>query len=275
LLSSLVGLGQVHRGTPWQTVYLKDVDLISYPYFINGFTSNVGTNTWMQWTGDFDPNDAALMAPVSDRRLAGLLMSLLNTNDPTRLFSVNNRNTADWQNRLRGLTACSNSAPFVFYGTPIQFDNYDLASNSPQVVTIAGAIEQFIASQPNQNYLSIGDILAAPVLTRLSPFLNLGGVAFGQQQMNYGITDWEFEAIPAQLLPLLRTDSLGALTPTNSGWNLWFSGADGYEYALQTSTNLTDWSSVSTNSPVQGGFSAPVIPAIGSRSQFFRSVLLP
>ena len=124
-------------------------------------------------------------------------------------------------------------------------------------------------------HFSIGDILAAPVLTRLSPFLNLGSTAFGQQQMNYGITDWEYEAIPAQLLPLLRPDSLGTLTPTNRGWNLWFSGADGYEYALQTSTNLQDWSSVSTNSPVQGGFGVPVIPANGSRRQFFRSVLLP
>jgi hypothetical protein len=92
--------------------------------------------------------------------------------------------------------------------------------------------------------------------------------------MNYGITDWEYEALPAQLLPLLRPDSFGALLPTNSGWNVSFSGADGYAYAVQTSTNLVDWTSLCTNAPVQSSFTLPLAPAAGAASQYFRSVLL-
>jgi hypothetical protein len=275
LLQSLVGLGQVHRGTPWQTFYLKDVDFTKDYTLSAGYANYVGTNTWMQWTGDFDANDAMHMAPVNDWRLAGLLMSLLNSNNPAQLFSVNDPNLADWQNILNGLTVYSNSAPMVFPGTPPTFDTYVLASNSPQALVIATALAQARAARGGAGYNSIGDILATPVLSKNSPFLNLGSTAFGQQQMNYGIADWEYEAIPAQLLPLLRPDSIGTLTPTNGGWSLWFSGADGYDYALQTSADLVNWNNVSTNSPVQGGFTVPIAPAAGASNQFFRAVLLP
>ena len=275
LMQSLSGLGQVHRGTPWQTVYLKDADLLKIYIGVGGTITHVGTSTWMQWTGDMDANDAALMAPVSDWQLAGLLMSLLNTNDPTQLFSVNDSNVADWQNLLNGLVVYSNSAPIVVATTPLQFTTYTIASNSPQAAAIASAIVQTRASQSSPVFYSIGDILATPALTEQSPFLNLGSTAFGQQQMNYGINDVEYEAIPTQLLPLLRPDSIGSLVTANGGWNLQFSGADGYCYLLQTSTNLIDWYSIGTNQPVQGSFSVPVGPAVASPGQFFRTMLVP
>jgi hypothetical protein len=275
LLASLVGLGQVHRGTPWQTVDLKSTNIL---FAKNSLNQNIGTNTWANWTGDLQRDslsgqylDAALMAPVNDWRLASLLMPLLNTNDATQLFSVNDANIADWQNVLNGLTVYSNSTAFPSSTVPPTFDTYVMASNSSQSLIIAAGTASARASQPNPSFYSIGDVLAAPELTVNSPWLN----TINSQQLKYGITDAAYEAIPAQLLPLLRPDSFGTLTPTNGGWNLTFSGADGYDYALQTSTNLVDWSSVSTNSPVQGGFIVPVSPSAGSQNQFFRSVLLP
>ena len=265
LLSSLAGLGQVHRGTPWQTFYLKDVDLLE---------SNFGLNTWMQWTGDFNTNDAMLMAPVIDRRLAGLLLSVLNTNDPTQLFSVNDPNPADWQNILNGLTVYSNSASMVLAATPVQYDTYIMAGNSSQASTIANGIEHARNNQVSQRFYSIADVCTAPELSGQSPFLNLGGSGFGQQQTNYGITDSEYEAIAAQLLPRLRPDSFGVLAVTNGSLNLSFSGADGYAYALQATTNLLNWNTMSTNYPTQGSFTAPdAIPS--SPNQFFSSILIP
>ena len=109
--------------------------------------------------------------PVSDWRLAGLLMSLLNTNDPTQLFSVNDPNIADWQNVLNGLTVYSNSAPFVMIGSPQLFDTWLVASNSPQALVIAGGIAQTAAGRSSPVFYSIGDILATPALTVQSPFL--------------------------------------------------------------------------------------------------------
>ena len=112
--------------------------------------------------------------------------------------------------------------------------------------------------------------MATPALTALSPFLNLA-----PNQLNFGIGDAAYEAIPAQLLPLLRPDSIGSLMSANGAWQLSFSGADGYHYVLQSSTNLTDWVSLGTNQPVQGAFSLPVGPGASFPGQFFRTLLAP
>ena len=52
-------LGRVHRGTPWQTVYLKSPDILQQTQ-VSGVTTNyIGTNTWMTWTGNGNSFDAA------------------------------------------------------------------------------------------------------------------------------------------------------------------------------------------------------------------------
>ena len=53
-----------------------------------------------------------------------------------------------------------------------------------------------------------GDICSTPMLTEQSPFLNTTNTNLGGQQLEYGINDEAYEAIPAQLLPLLRPDLL-------------------------------------------------------------------
>jgi hypothetical protein len=65
------------------------------------------------------------------------------------------------------------------------------------------------------------------------------------------------------------------LMPANGGWSVQFSGADGYSYAVQTSTDIVNWSTVGTNQPVQGIFSVPAGSGSSSPEQFFRTVLLP
>jgi hypothetical protein len=278
LLPGLVGLGQVHRGTPWQTVDLKSTNILLYSVNNgNNGPINAGTNTWAVLTGDMltdnygQYHDAALMAPVSDWRLAGLLMSLLNTNAATQLFSVNDPNMADWQNVFNGLTVYSNTAIAIPNTAPI-FETDVMTSNSPQATIVADGIATVKAGMtPNQTFNSIGDILAAPELSLNSPWLNTSSV----NQLKYGITDTEYEAIPAQLLPLLRPDSIGTLTATNGGWNLRFTGADGFNYAVQSSPDLANWTNVSTNAPTQGGFTVPIPGTSGSPNFFYRSVLLP
>jgi hypothetical protein len=271
LLASLGELGQVHRGTPWQTIYLKSPDLLKEFTAIGTSSFNIGTNTWGQWTGDSDASDAALMVPVNDRRLAGLLMSLLNTNDATQLLSVNDPNTADWLNVLNGLTVYSNSIASPHPWITPTFDTYVMVGNSPTPLTVVNGVAQARAIQPNQNFYFLGDILAAPELTVNSPWLNTGSA----NQVKYGLTDAAYEAIPAQLLPLLRSDSIGTMASTNGGWKIQFSGSDGYAYVLQTSTNLMNWDIVNTNYPVHGSFGALIPARANSPAHFYRSVLLP
>src|ERR1035437_1876869 len=87
LLSDLTSIGRVHRGTPWQTVYLKSFGISNYPLWFNN---------WRTWTGNAQlaPNwngvnlgtlDAFYTQPTNDWRLASLVVSLLNTNAPPNL----------------------------------------------------------------------------------------------------------------------------------------------------------------------------------------------
>ena len=264
-------LGQVHRGTPWQSVYLKAPDILKEIQINRGNTNYIGTNTWVQWTGDLDPFDAALSAPANDWRLAGLLAALFNTNDPTQLMSVNDGNTTDWLNVLGSITVQTNTTSFPNWFVVPQFESCVMSGNSTQALIIANAMAQSKTIQPGQTFNSLGDILATPELTVNSPWLNTSTAAQG----DYGISDEAYEAIPAQLLPLLRPDSVGAMIQVNGGWNIQFSGSDGFAYALQTSTNLVNWDVVSTNCPVKGSFSVPIPSVPNSQERFYRSVLLP
>jgi hypothetical protein len=270
LTADLSGLGQVHRGTPWQTLFLKSTNILAnvQNVGVQGL-QNIGTNTWSLWTGDTSVNDAVLMAPTQDWRLAGLLATLLNPNDPTGQFSANNPNLSDWLNQLNGLIVYSNSAaaprPTVVPSVAVSA----VDGNSAPAGILANGILQARASQPNQNFAFLGDFLAAPELTLNSPWLNTANV----NQLKYGIADATYEKIPAQLLTLLRPDSIGIFSPTNGGWLLQFSGSDAFTYAVQTSADLLNWQTISTNQPVQGMFS--ISPSANAPAAFYRSVLLP
>jgi hypothetical protein len=261
LLSNLSWLGRVHRGTPWQTLYLKSAcpDLA----------------TWMVWTGNAQavtngsgPSgvsyDALFTQPTNDWRMASLVVSLLSTNDPRSRASVNQPNAPAWCRLLDGLTVLSNSAPG-------QFDPVIVSSNSPQAAVVATALDTARSSQPRPRFGGVADILAVPVLSVASPWLDTNGVA----QLQSSMDDEACEAIPAQLLTLLRPDSFGAVSQAGGTPQVQFSGSDGYAYVVQTSPNLLDWTPVSTNYPANGAFNFTDNPPPGSPRRFYRSALLP
>jgi len=124
-----IGLAKSIAARRWQTIYLKASDILGE--IQNG--ANIGTNTWMNWTGDFDPTDTAAMAPVRDRHVVSMLAALLNTNDLRSLFSVNNSNPNAWLVLLDGLTVLTNDLPDssgLRFGAPPQFGTLVMSSNS-------------------------------------------------------------------------------------------------------------------------------------------------
>jgi hypothetical protein len=198
------------------------------------------------------------MAPVQDWHLASLLTSLFNTNNLATLFRVNNPDPNAWQGLLNGLTALTN--------TPDQFDSILISSNSSQASVIANAIQSERVAQPGQFFSDVGDILATPQLAEQSPFLT---------GLNTNIiSDADYEIIPSQLLSLLRADSVGSIALMNSQMIVQFTGYDGHAYAIQTSSDLVNWVSISTNCPVNGAFSFTNPAMLNSNQQFYRSVLL-
>jgi hypothetical protein len=256
--SNLDWIGQVHRGTPWQTIDLKSA------------LPDIGT--WVNWTGDSDVNDASNSSPGEDWQLASLLVSMLNTNKHARHFPVNNPNPNDWQRLLNGLSALTNSSPDdqLSSGAVPEFGTLVISSNSSQASFIANAIESERAVQPGQFFSDVGDILATPQLSTESPFLNWNDTT----QQAYGISDEAYEAIPAQLLPLLRADSVGSAGWTHGQMFMHFTGYDDQAYAIEVSSDLINWANISTNCPVDGvfGITNSVMP--NAHQQFYRSILL-
>jgi hypothetical protein len=241
-------LGRVHRGTPWQTLFLKAI--------------NVDLNTWGLWTGVTNANEAQLTMPTNDWRVASLIVSMLNTNDPHHLFSVNQPTPEAWRGVLDGLTVLTNIGPS-------QFNTLVMSSNSPQAGIIGTALDGVRAIQPNQYFHNVGDILATPELSTASPWLNTSN------GVNSGITDEAYEKIPVELLVLLRPDSVATVTQEAGSFHVRFSGLDSYAYGVQVSSDLQNWFTVSTNYPSNGSFNFTESPIQNLPRRFYRSVLLP
>ena len=139
-------------------------------------------------------------------------------------------------------------------------------AETTQAATIASALDAALMSEPDHYFRDVGDILATPELTTTSPWLN---------PAQSGITDEAYEKIPAQLLPMLRRDSVGSITKTGGSSLLRFSGVDGYAYGVQVSSNLIDWTPVATNYPINGYFNYSDASGPAFSIRFYRSVLLP
>jgi hypothetical protein len=252
-------LGQVHRGTPWQTIYLKAADILSESSFFNG--TELGTNTWEAWSGVTNSTEAQRTCPVSDWHLASLLCAILNTNPATAYFNVNNTNAAAWTVPFDGLTVVTNIATVE--------TSPELSSNSPSVVALAGAILATQAGEPGGRFGDVGDVFSTVSLSTLSPFLNESDPS--QELYGNTISDAMYEALPAQLLGQLGVASLGTVMFANGQWVAQFTGQTGYQYVLQSSADLIHWTNLGTNSPVLGVMSLPV----AGPGWFYRSQLLP
>jgi hypothetical protein len=146
-----------------------------------------------------------------------------------------------------------------------------MTSNSPQATVIANALVTKAASQPDHFFHSVGDIFATPELSTSSPWLN----TTSNFQLRFGLTDAAYETIPSQLLALLRPDSIATILQTSPSLIIQFTGADGYAYVIQTSSNLLDWTTISTNYPINGVFTFSDGLAALSAPRFYRSALLP
>jgi len=250
-------LGQIHRGTPWQTIYLKSPD--------------ANLLTWQNWSGNRDVSDAQHTRPGRDWSLVSLIAALINTNHPNQLLSVNNPNTNAWLGVLDGLSVLTNSSSdgqLLLSSLP-QLDPLVVSSNSSQAGNVVASIFATRASQPDGVFRGLVDLLRTPALSAASPWLNQSSSI----QIQRGISDEAYECIPAQLLSLVRADSIGRISQNAGDCRIQFTGFDNYPYAVECSTNLMNWFCASTNYPINGVFAFTNPPA--GTIRFYRSRLLP
>jgi hypothetical protein len=221
-------LGRVHRGTPWQTVYLKSTNILNWA---NNAVGQNGDNTWKTWTGDIFGFDSANAAPVEDRLLFDLFTTAVNDNATRGQLSVNisSNSLAAWSAVFSGVNVLSNNLPNsgnppnasvpTHYQRPLplqyppRYTNLVINPaganvNNSALAQIVAGIDRTRATFTNADSLvgafeHVGDILATPQLTERAPFLNWNNDA---QKAN-GISDEMYEWLPQQAMSLLRLGS--------------------------------------------------------------------
>jgi hypothetical protein len=218
-------LGRVHRGTPWQTVYLKSM-----------FAHHAGTNVYIPEPRDWAPWSGSLGTyPSQDYKLLDVFTTAPNENAARGLLSVNQAHRAAWSAVLSGVPVISNSLPeqVVLPNPrailePNAFTPMFIEPATPQIARIVDSINSYRANQlqmvqgrnpanPNPTVIEpyfqtnqfahgvfehLGDILGAPGLTYESPYVNLASA----NQMNNGMIDEAVERLPQEILSLLQKD---------------------------------------------------------------------
>jgi hypothetical protein len=191
-------LGRVHRGTPWQTVYLK--------------ASQADIGTWTSWTGNINTNDAINTLPTIDHLLFDLFTTAPNDNATHGQLSVNvDVNTNDpaaglaaWSALFSGIvvpTSLTNTYTII---NPAGAANVNSIPVPPllQLVTNINFARAHIANRDGltNTFEHVGSILTAPQLTEQSPFL-------AGQNLTNGVNDELMEWLPQQMMSLLRAPS--------------------------------------------------------------------
>jgi len=201
-----------------------------------------------------------------------VLASMLNTNSPHQLLSVNTTDTNAWLATIDGLTVLTNisSDLDLLGGTFPQFDTLLITSDSTAAQSLVQSIEATRALQSSGVFRSLGDLFATPELSLDSPWLDQSS----DLKRIRGITDAAYEILPSQLLSRVRADSVGSITPADSGLRVRFTGYDSYPYAVESSTNLINWIGVNTFYPTNGAFEFSVAPT-SNLPTHYRSVMVP
>jgi hypothetical protein len=225
-------VGRVHRGTPWQTVYLKSSDLGIANN--NWQTTNNSFNKWQTWSGNgvvmtnFGQTalysnyttfaDAYLTQPTNDWRLLDLFTTALSDNATRGQLSINQTNLAAWSAVLSGVIALTNNvdangapitdangnlvpAPLIIQPAGI-YDAFNSTTWTP-LVWLVKAINDARTNATRQVFSHLGDLLAVPQLTVASPFLN---TTVPPTDPNYALNDAAIERLPQQIAGLLKAD---------------------------------------------------------------------
>jgi hypothetical protein len=169
-------LGRVHRGTPWQTIYLKSDNP-------NGEQNP--TNDWTTWWVN-----SLYTYPTNDWSILDLFTAVPNDNAARGLLSVNQTNDAAWAAVFGGVIVITNLniATETGGGLPLNPTN-----DVYYLMDSANGINAARTNQPNGIFHKIGDILQASALTVAPP-----------EALVEPVTDEMVERIPQQTLGLLK-----------------------------------------------------------------------
>jgi hypothetical protein len=200
-------LGRVHRGTPWQTVFLKATNVLS---LVENYQA-IGQNTWDNWTGNQNPYDADNAAPVQDRLLFDFFTTSPNDNATRGQLSINQPHLAAWSALLSGIVVPTNNFGAYAVISPAG-PAYTNAPGPPYTNALGYIYQNGLTgiTDTRNNFTNadglvgafehVGDILSVHALNDQSPFL-------AGMDANNGVSDEMYEWLPQQTMSLLRVSS--------------------------------------------------------------------
>jgi hypothetical protein len=228
-LANVGQLGRIHRGSPWQTVYLKNLIAPAEP---NEELQHFGDrHHWKMWSGSYGTH------PTNDWALLDLFTTAMNENAARGTVAVNQTNLAAWsailagvpvirkenqnyttaivgtalagnQELLKIVAGYTNQAGFFQPGIVSGFIHTNPSPSEPFIEMPLPAGGTFTA-QPRRRSLprfeSMGEICSVATLSVGSPFLEDAETTpnFPDRPL---AEDEVIERIPQQILSLLKAD---------------------------------------------------------------------
>jgi len=185
-LPSVGWLGRIHRGTPWQTFYMKSG--VAIP------------REWIRWSGHVPLQLPGLAGffhpsthPTNDWRIPGLFTTAIGENAARGLLSVNQSGQAAWSAVLSGIPVLTNQLATDVGPRLIE-------PNTLEVRTIVDGINLARTFRQGGRFNYLGEILSTPELSVVSPYLRLSAGPRGTP------ADAVVERIPQMALSLLKRD---------------------------------------------------------------------
>jgi hypothetical protein len=196
-------LGRVHRGTPWQTVYMKS-PIIQQKDWVNWSGDNVIVTNALTGRTNLDGN---FTMPNADYALFDIFTTSPDPQASRGQLNVNQTNLASWSAVLSGVNVVSNDPNSGVMGSAFlpPAGVYDPANPTP----VAKMWQGILAARqntnfnkglvfPDQTFQHVGDVLAAPELTVASPYAVPPG-----NPPDPNANDEVYERIPQQIMSLL------------------------------------------------------------------------
>ncbi|HXJ73990.1 MAG TPA: hypothetical protein VNM37_14110, partial [Candidatus Dormibacteraeota bacterium] len=187
---SIGWLGRVHRGTPWQTIYLK---------------SKPPGGNWVRHSGPSRrAESAALMIPPRDWDLLDIFTAAHHPNATRGRLSINQTNAAAWSAVMAGVVVSGVTNDAGYGAIRALPEVVQPASVAPPMATIAAGITATRARRPGGQFQRFGQILSVPELTFRSPFLNTPDFSAEAPTGQAQVYDTDYERIPQQILGLIK-----------------------------------------------------------------------
>lgn len=220
VLPTIGWIGRIHRGTPWQTVYLKASDMgwttpaSGLRGADTGWTADLKdagpAKRWSTWSGNRNIEESFYYRPAMDRLLFDVFTVALNDNSTRGRLNINQTNLAAWSAVFSGVVTLTNrSTTGPVYGPwvidPAGVYNPLNEPTLPPLVKLVNGINQLRTNSlyfPTRSFTKLGDILGVPQLTDASPFLNRSTDAIKRSTLTDAAVEW----LPQQVLPLLHLD---------------------------------------------------------------------